>query len=481
LLPTTAKSFDFHDGPPLRLRLLGIRYKKAGSQQTFVPSQQHVDAILSWLRRAYPVARVEATYAVIDSNKTWPFEATDVNLQLINIRNNDIAAGADARTHYYGLVDDNNFTQFMRGRASGIPTQPDPSVVASGPTGTNTWGWDFDGCYGDWYTAHELGHTFGRFHPGFCNGNSSDDPAFPYPNGQLSGIAPAYVGFDVGDASIGAAEAALPGKDWHDVMTYCENQWMSAYTYEGIRVRLLAEDALAPTAGALPVAPASVVPAPAEELFPTAAMTTQRDQVINVIASINLTKNTGRIQYVQPLSVKVPQTAPTDGLNAQIVLKDKAGNVLSDNSVPVSLESCADAAAEHMGVVNAVVPAHPDAAELELRFRDRQLDTYSAAPPPSAVTNIRKRATATPSALEAVPPTELTWDSAEAADPKVTYTVQIRRSPSEPWQTLSAGRPTPDINVDASQYPRHQKLQVRVTATNGFTTTDVTQSEIELK
>jgi hypothetical protein len=34
---------------------------------------------------------------------------------------------------------------------------------------------------------------------------------------------------------------ALPGTAWHEVMTYCNYQWLSAYTYLGIRDRLVAE------------------------------------------------------------------------------------------------------------------------------------------------------------------------------------------------------------------------------------------------
>ena len=50
----------------------------------------------------------------------------------------------------------------------------------------------------------------------------------------------------MGDASLGISMRALPGPQWHDVMTYCDRQWMSSYTYDGIRQRLLAEDALGP-------------------------------------------------------------------------------------------------------------------------------------------------------------------------------------------------------------------------------------------
>ena len=72
-----------------------------------------------------------------------------------------------AASHYYAMVADN--AGFMRGCAVG--------VVASGPTGTSDWGWDFDGTYGDWYGGHELGHTYGRGHANFCRRRGR--PALP--------------------------------------------------------------------------------------------------------------------------------------------------------------------------------------------------------------------------------------------------------------------------------------------------------------
>ena len=58
------------------------------------------------------------------------------------------------------------------------------------------------------------------------------------------------MGFDVGDPAYSLPMVALPGTAWHDVMTYCSTQWLSSYTYEGIRDRLAAEAALFP--GAVP-------------------------------------------------------------------------------------------------------------------------------------------------------------------------------------------------------------------------------------
>ena len=220
-----------------RVRVLAVRYNQQGS--TFVATANDLQHLRSWLGRAYPVADVVWSSGTIDANNQGPFMAGVMNAQLAAIRAQDIAAGVDKRTHYYGMVADGGF--FMRGLASGIPGQPDPSVVASGPTGPNSWGWDFDGSYGDWYGGHELGHTFGRFHPGSGCGESSDDPNYQYIFGQLANYDAGCVGFDVGDAALGIAMAAYPGTAWHDVMTYCNNQWLSDYTYNRIRNRLADE------------------------------------------------------------------------------------------------------------------------------------------------------------------------------------------------------------------------------------------------
>lgn len=229
----------FHASPPLRVRVLGMRYVQGTPPVTFIPRNLDFDLLDSWLGRAYPVAQVVSSRVLVTATATPPFSCGDINAQIAAIRALDVAAGEDSRTHYYGLVSDGGF--FMRGCAAGIPSGPAPATVASGPTGAATWGWDFDGSYGDWYGGHELGHTFGRFHPGYCGESQDDLTNYPYDNGQLGGSDASFAGFDVGDPVNVLPMAALPGTVWRDVMTYCSNQWLSAYTYLGVRRRLIAE------------------------------------------------------------------------------------------------------------------------------------------------------------------------------------------------------------------------------------------------
>src|SRR5262249_8119671 len=125
---------------------------------------------------------------------------------------------------------------------------PTGNPAGPGPVPVNVTG-DADASFGDWYGGHELGHTFGRPHPGFCNGNSANDPAFPYPHGQISGNDRAATGLDVGDAGNSIATTVLPGANRFDIMTYCNQpQWPSAYSYQAIRARLNVEDTAFPSA-----------------------------------------------------------------------------------------------------------------------------------------------------------------------------------------------------------------------------------------
>lgn len=129
---------------------------------------------------------------------------------------------------YYGMISDG--AAFPRGQACC------GTKLSTGPAGSGTWGWDNDGSYADWYAAHEIGHTLGRAHPtpgSAACGQSASDPSYPYTGAQI-GANNDYEGFDAGDSFYSVPRAIYPGTVWHDVMSYCNNQWISDYTYRGM-------------------------------------------------------------------------------------------------------------------------------------------------------------------------------------------------------------------------------------------------------
>ena len=465
----------FHASAPLRLRVIGFRYTQDGVAH--VPTPVDFALLQSWLERAFPIGQLILTQAVTDvTTGEVPFGCGDINSQLAALRALDMDAGGDERTHYYGLVSDGGF--FMRGCAAGIPQEPQPDTVASGPTGPGTWGWDLDGSYGDWYGAHELGHTLGRRHPGFCGESESDLDNYPFENGQLANGNDSFVGFDVGDPANGIAMRALPGTQWHDVMTYCARQWLSAYTYLGIRRRLDAEDALDPdgTSGPTPGARAAV-PIPSggrpDERFPhTASPASEARQEhravtgaeagdgtgvpVSVVATVNLTAVSGQIRYVTPLERRRPMKGT--GSDAVLRVADDTGTVLGEFPVEVRLDSEILPGQDLHGLVDAVVEVDPEARAIELVVDSTVVDRYHVGGAAPQMRAARVEGT-TDGLVVAGEATE-----AEAA----TYAVQVSTDDGRSWQTVAVGRTTPSVEIDRSVFAPGQTVRVRVMASNGL-------------
>jgi hypothetical protein len=465
----TSRKVRFIKPALLRVRVLGVRYSMGSPSVQFMPSEQDFNLLFSWLRRAYPVAQVIGSRALIDISPSAPspFGSGDVNAQLAAIRALDVSGGADRRTHYYGLVSDGGF--FMRGSAAGIPATPDPSTVASGPTGPANWGWDNDGSYGDWYGGHELGHTFGRFHPGSGCGESSDDPSYPFTQGQLANNDDSFCGFDTGAPALGIPPAALPGTIWHDVMTYCDHQWLSSYTYEGIRTRLVAEDAL-------PAGPTTLgggsSGGPPDRRFPQGVPpdTTSGtpENLISVVARVNLSRNEGQIRYVHPVvGGRVEAVVSTSPVALR--LKTATGELLNEYRVAVKLDSDRDERGEETGLVDAIVAASPEARQIELVIRERTADTFQAGGPAQPIRDVRKS--------EGPAIMGLSWEGGAAVGEGISYAVQASIDEGQSWFTVAVGLKTPQFAFDPKQFPGTKRIHIRILATNGFTQT-VAPSEV---
>ena len=257
-LGSTAPAFvNFHALPPLEVGLVSVPYLPTATATTpNVSRQLDIDMLTSWLGRAYPTSDVQITQLTMPTRPGPPGfvdeDTSDGDSSregfLCDELNEDIAAfvGMQAaqrpQMRFYGLVSDAG-GNFMRGCAAGIPGQ-----IASGPTGPSPgrFSWDGDGSYADWYGGHELGHLFGRAHPGFC-GETDDDDDYPFNGGVIGSPVFDFQGLDAGDASLGNRPDGTPRarfrlydwrEAWTDVMTYCDNEWLSGYTYRGILANL---------------------------------------------------------------------------------------------------------------------------------------------------------------------------------------------------------------------------------------------------
>lgn len=96
-----------------------------------------------------------------------------------------------------------------------MPFRENSGNVCTGQTRSSTCGWDNDGTYSDRFAGYKIGHTLGRGHP---------IKAADSPNVGGGNILPALYSRDT----------------WTDMMSYCDFQWISNYTYQAIYDFLMA-------------------------------------------------------------------------------------------------------------------------------------------------------------------------------------------------------------------------------------------------
>ncbi len=208
------------DVGPLRIEFIPI------VANGFMPhtSEDHLDALVRYMRAMYPISDLE--YSVgpqmtaevpIGIDDGWE----QVLQQLSQRHQSD---DASTQLYYYGLLepaatlDDycpDGCTVGIGYVADAVP-QDRHYRVAMGVS------------YGDLYSAetmaHEVGHNHGREHAP-CGGPSDPDPDYPYAGARLG-----WWGFEPSDL-------LWPPSSTPDIMSYCENPWISDYTYQGLLER----------------------------------------------------------------------------------------------------------------------------------------------------------------------------------------------------------------------------------------------------
>ena len=210
------------------------------------------------------------------------------------------------------------------------------------------------------------------FHAEFC-GAGGGGP-YPFVNGQLSNADGAFVGFDTGDPAQGLPMRALPGTMWHDVMTYCSFQWLSSFTYTGIRDRLVQEDAL-----------------PAGAMLP-GSRSGRRNRMagtnaIHVVATVNMTKGFGTLRHVNPLPAvaagrelasarKAQQKRSGRGPSLTLRVYSRGGRSPLEYPATFIPDACREAGADETGVIDVLLPPSKNPARLELVFNGSIVDTF---------------------------------------------------------------------------------------------------------
>lgn len=473
---------SFLSSPKLKVKFILLSYsaKVGGVPTVFTPREADLLLAQSWLARAYPTAGIEwsVTSVMADKSFTPPFSndttsCSAAGAQVAKLRGNDFAGMADSRVHYYGLVADSSATVaggFMRG-CTPAPADPDPSVTGAGPAGPGAQSpvqTDHDGSYADWYTGHELGHSFGRTHPDFCGAPGPNDTNFPYPNGHISDDLGTFAGLDVGDklvdtngnvvlfipppaGSVPYPLSVLPGTSTSELMTYCVlPQWPSAYTYERIRQRLIDEDRQISSEGA--GAPSAGPGAESGAIAP----------FIHVVATVDDTALTGKITSVFPVERAEPQRQRIREATLQSL--DGRGKVLASTPVELRLESDQPPKSHRLAIVDASIPVTKGMVAIRLALRDKTIDEFKSsfrpvAPPSDPILDRTK-----PAPRLDVPSIRLHWTPSPSSNSeRITYIVE-KFGEGGRLETVGIGITEPSLLLSTTD----AKADLRIIATNGF-------------
>lgn len=457
--------------PTMGLKLYNVVYSRNGVWYKATTTQ--IDEIESWLRRAYPISglnlqRSETTMpesSIYTSGKddkgnpTYYLDAAKVNQRLELIRNIDKTFNPAFRTQdrYYGLAT-NASGDFMRGLGGGY--------ISSGPTGPRTssgWQWELDSTsYGDWYAGHEIGHTWGRGHPvpaGYVSesnkgcGHSRSDPGYPYANAVIGGNPQVvwlggnfwltfppdrYYGFDVA-----LRRPVVRGPDWTDVMSYCQNEWMSDYTYNGIRAQMQAEGFAVTAAQAM---------APAGDYL----------LIQGQIAPDGNSATLGEILTLPAASQPLPEAGAYT-----LELRGSGGTLLASHSFTPTLYAEEDTANDGTGFVNLVVPTASGTQTIELRRGNSLLASRTvSAHPPTATLD-------TPNGGESIGPAGVTvsWQMADADGDPLTAALLFSPDNGASWQTLQTGiTDTTSVEIPHSLLVGTEQGLMRVLVSDGVLT-----------
>lgn len=347
---------------------------------------------------------------------------------------------------YYSMVSDGGATAFMRGCAGGN--------VGSGPAGSPApiplFSWDTDASYADWYTAHELGHTWGRPHATCCGALGSAS-GFPDANCSMSSTGDdTYYGWDKLDRSV-LAPSQNQGDDgnYTDIMSYCPQQWPSDFTAKEVKARISADSF-------------NIFPEPGQE---------PQDYVL-VRGSVNLDLDVALIGEMQRIkSTRLPyETVQGDW---SIILRDKQDADLFEHSfTPILVEVGAPAdpafvgkPLHRAGYFAEIVPDDIDTTRVVIARNGKVLDTYDVSPNSPTVT---LQAPNTGGVVQ--DKVDVVWTASDTDGDPLSASILYSPDDGQSWTTVAVQVPGSPFTVDLRDMPSSQNARLRVVVTDGFNT-----------
>lgn len=177
------------------------------------PDEAANQEIIDWVRRMYPNPNVSSQIHASVNYTGAPVQVNGANWADVL---DYVTALRGAETtlpylYYYGVFD-MGYSAGVTGLGWSPYSPASPAPVAVGTDNTSIAGLN---------AVHEIGHNHGRRHAP-CGTPAGVDPNYPYANGEIG-----VVGWRINSTTL------YDNTSYADVMSYCDNRWVSDYTYRG--------------------------------------------------------------------------------------------------------------------------------------------------------------------------------------------------------------------------------------------------------
>jgi len=220
---TKTIALNFVETPTLDIVPIWIRYTYGGANEVVDYTMAY--NMSGYLENILPVAEIQWHYVsgrYVDWNQQIGPKSTwgTILAKIADMKKKDTTVPSDA--HWYAMIP----FQVPSGSISGYGSMPGNVAAGRVPVHHENLEDAAD------IMAHELGHNFNRQHSP-CGTTDTLDTGYPYANARLGDY-----GWDPQVAAGGKVQSYPSGwvvpSNSADVMSYCQDEWISEYTYKGI-------------------------------------------------------------------------------------------------------------------------------------------------------------------------------------------------------------------------------------------------------
>jgi hypothetical protein len=396
---TASLTLTFNPVPTLDVMVVPIQYTHTPDGVTYAaPAANDTtrNEIRDWIMRAYPVSDVTISFhtpvAFTGDLRAFSYWSSLLDTLTYNYK---LAESGPSGRVYYGLIPTTSGGQrWFSGGYSGLGwvgwTRAAIGLELPYP------GWDVDQT--GQTAAHEIGHNLGRSHAP-CGGVTGADKDYPYAGGSIG-----QFGLDIPHGVLWNPATT------YDLMGYCDPQWVSDYTYQGLYTDQRANGA-------------SVLGATAPGLFIRGDITA-----------------TGQAALRPVYAFAAPLTALPAASNYQVELLDAQGQVVATYPVPVLEASNEGGSVQAIG---AIVPQPAQAVARVRLVRAGQTVAEKSLPPAGVAIQ------STPTVIrQPGGPITLTWSAAD-----LPALLRYTADGGQTWTTLGVDVLGGQFTVDPATLP----------------------------